>query len=291
MISLHNDILKADIDARASLYEHTRFDHAGQIVQVTMHNRHTFLTTETKNPLKRATEGTGLSGEFGIHMPIGYDDCPVGEYFPKIGVGLLLKENTKPYDYFHIYKLKKDTKQIIQESDRELRIISSIEPCRGYAYEYEKRISLDKNQIRISYKLKNTGTKPILTTEYCHNFVGFNDLNLDTNYTLSFDIPLHKNTFKELANPNDCLIFDTNAMSWQSTPKEDFFIGDLGSIKKWQLENTKTKTALSEEVQFTSPYCNVWGNAHVVSPEIFISVDVKANETMQWERLYTFKEI
>lgn len=291
MVYLQNDLLKLDIDENASLYTHTRFDHAGQILQVQMKNKHSFLTTETKNSNTPSCEGAGLSGEFGIEMPIGYDDCPIGDYFPKIGVGLLQKENDLPYDFFQIYPLIKDNKQIIQDNNERLSIISSIEPHRGYGYEYKKNIILNKNQVIIAYTLKNTGTKNISTTEYCHNFIGFNKENLNGHYSLSFDIPFNKNTFTKFVNPHNCLKLEQNSIGWNATPTEDFFIENLGPIKKWELKDRLNKIAMSEEVYFDSLSCNVWGNAHVVSPEIFISIDIDPNETMEWERIYTFREI
>lgn len=291
MIYLQNEILKLDIDENASQYSHTRFDHAGQILQVYLKNTQSFLTTETKNPLTRIIEGTGLCGEFGINMPVGYDECPVGDYFPKIGVGLLQKQKETPYDFFYIYPLIKDKKTFLTENNHTLQINSLLEPHRGFGYEYEKKIMLKHNQVTIAYRLKNIGAKRIITTEYCHNFIGFNNLDLDSHYNLDFDIEIHKESFKKFVNPHGCISLGQNSISWNSKPTEDFFIENLGIIKKWKLQNSLTNTALSEEVSFTPSFCNIWGNAHVVSPEIFISIDIAPLQTMTWERVYTFEEM
>ena len=43
----------------------------------------------------------------------------------------------------------------------------------GYGYSYVKTVRLvpGKAQMVIEHVLKNTGTKPIVTSVYCHNFL------------------------------------------------------------------------------------------------------------------------
>lgn len=84
-------------------YSGVRFDWNGFITQVTLDGKHTFCVPEALEP-GRGTGGCGLCGEFGIHDPLGYDETPIGEYFPKIGAGLLKRPDSEPYDFFRKYE-------------------------------------------------------------------------------------------------------------------------------------------------------------------------------------------
>lgn len=88
---LSNGILTVDI-ADIGEYKGTRFDWTGFITQVTLEEgKHTFCVPESLKP-DEGTGGKGLCNEFGISRAIGYDEAPIGGWFPKIGVGLLQKE-------------------------------------------------------------------------------------------------------------------------------------------------------------------------------------------------------
>jgi len=104
MYVLENDRLKVDIAAPGEVYSGSRFDWTGFITQITLDHAVTFCVPER---LEKGvgTGGVGLSNEFGIDQPLGYDEVKVGQQFPKIGVGLLTKASESDYDFFTIMTL------------------------------------------------------------------------------------------------------------------------------------------------------------------------------------------
>jgi hypothetical protein len=289
---LKTEQLQVLINAPGEVYNSSRFDWTGQIEQVTYKNKHTFCTNETLDASLKSTRGIGMCNEFGISTPIGYDDCKVGEFFPKIGIGLLEKENDLPYHFFKPYKVVPGHFEVKQIGDSDLVITSSISNCRGYGYILEKHFEVSGNILFIKYKLTNTGSKAIETEEYCHNFININNLSVNADYKLKFPIKINTGNFIEEVNPNYCVEINNNQLSWKSTPESDFFYTDLNAghnkINTWSIENTKAGVGVREFVNCVPAQCNVWGKSHVISPEIFINIKLNPRETMQWERKYEF---
>jgi hypothetical protein len=291
-VILRNNSLKVTIDKPGEVYDSSRFDWSGQVSQVVLNNRHTFCTTEIADGSQRSNKGTGICNEFGIVTPVGYDECPPGSLFPKIGVGLLKKETEEPFNFFKPYQVIPASFETKQSSDSKLSITSGIGICNGYSWFLEKTFEIDRTTLHIRYSLINNGSKPLITEEYCHNFIAIDGLQIDHNYRLKFPVPTDINILKEFVNPNHCIVLENNEISWNRAPESDFFLSDLnaghGKINTWSLINTEAGTGLSETCNFTPAQCNVWGKGHVISPEIFVQVSLQPGETKEWERKYEF---
>src|SRR5690554_4456888 len=82
---IRNEHLSVEIGEPGN-YNGSRFDWTGFIQQVTLASgNHTFCTPESLIH-GEGSGGAGLCNEFGIHMPVGYDDqLAIGDCFPKIG--------------------------------------------------------------------------------------------------------------------------------------------------------------------------------------------------------------
>ena len=144
-------------------YRGSRFDWNGFAVSARF--RGVELLGEEKPRFQRnpAIFGRGLNNEFGIKKCVGYDDCAVGEWFPKIGTGWLRKDD-KPYFFYNQYELDPVSFSSDVSSDRTRATFTCESGERnGYAYRYVKKYSLDGASFRISYELENLGTKPIDT--------------------------------------------------------------------------------------------------------------------------------
>lgn len=125
--------------------------------------------------------GQGLCGEFGIDEAIGYSETSIGDYFLKIGVGHLKKIDNKPYDFFKYYPVIPIISSVTVTSDKVLfQAKSTIND--GYSYEYTKKIKIEGSFLIIYYSLKNTGSRKMETTEYCHNFIGINNNVVSSSY-------------------------------------------------------------------------------------------------------------
>ena len=87
--------------------------------------------------------------------------------------------------------------------------------------------------------------------------------------------------------PHNMLI-DKDGLAWKDKPKEQFFLGRTINQKgaKWMLFDNEHSVFISEVVDFKVSDFNVWGWSHVVSPELFIDINIAPGETKSWHRSY-----
>lgn len=286
---LQNEYLSLDIQKPGELYKKARFDWTGEIIQVTFLNKHTFCTTEKTDDKLVNDFGRALYNEFGIDKPVGYDDCKVGEKFPKIGVGLLTKKSTKPYNFFEDYEVTPYS-FTFSANDTEAVFVCKSSEDQEYSFVLEKRITLDKNTFTIHYSLTNNGKKEIRTNEYVHNFLSINGNPIDEDYKLSLPFQINPEKFRGTVNPGNVVQFDSNTVSLKSMPEGEFYFGNMNTDYKrkgeWTLINSKDKIGIQETTDFNIQRINLWGAWHVISPEIFFDVIVAPGKNLRWTRTY-----
>ncbi|MCU4156441.1 hypothetical protein J1N10_10665 [Carboxylicivirga sp. A043] len=291
MIELFNGHIKLSIEEPHEGYVGTRFDWTGKVVQLWWKN--TPLCSTELAGSNSFMQGKGFFNEFGISEAIGYDSCQPGDYFPKIGVGLLKKENAKPYDFFHQYD------NLPFEFTTRMENLSVTLACINRhpqsAFYLEKKISLTDSGFIIDYQLENRGHLVFSTNEYVHNFLSPGNRFLSKHTQLSIGDEINALSFSEGLNPGDCLSFSKNQISWQCTPVSDFFFENIAQVsgagKHWTLLDKQLKLALSERVDFIPHKINLWGRAHVLSPELFKNIKLMPGETDRWQRVFEIQEI
>ena len=283
-IILLNERVKVEIAYPGTVYRGSRFDWTGFVTQITLDGRHTFCVPEQYEPGK-GTGGIGFCNEFGIRTPVGYDEAKVGEQFPKIGTGLLTRKSDGEYDFFSPYEVEPFPIFVTADDTNACFTVEPLE-CHGYSVRLQKTVSIKGNTLAIGYKLGNAGSKPIFTTEYCHNFIGINGKKIGRDYTLSFPCKVGINRLSGNFIPYDDKIL------WEETPKSDFYgmiEADLsGEPWQWQICHEPSGTGIRETSKLPVSEYAVWGSTHVVSPELFVEVSIKPDETMTWTREYEF---
>ncbi|MFO7448149.1 MAG: hypothetical protein R6W90_17450 [Ignavibacteriaceae bacterium] len=289
-IQLKNDCLLLLINKPGEPYRGSRFDYTGQIEQITFLNKHTFCTTETTDEFAPDNKGRGLYNEFGIDHPVGYEECPVGGKFPKIGVGLLTRKSEKPYDFFENYDITPFSfKHAVKGSL--VQFICESGKIKPYSFRLEKRIELVKNTFTIFYSLSNFGEKTLRTNEYVHNFLSINGRPIDESYKLFFPYPVEPKKFKQVVNPGNVVEINENFITWNKVPGNQFFLTNEkfaeNSKGKWLLINSAEKAGIQEETDFNIQKINLWGASHVISPEIFYFFDIPPGQNRKWSRTYS----
>ncbi|MBN2005683.1 MAG: hypothetical protein JXA21_20165 [Anaerolineae bacterium] len=292
-----------------SIYRGTRFDWTAFITQVTLDAvpfgvpgvkpspGHTFCVAESFAP-ERGTGGVGLCNEFGIEMPVGYDDAHPGETFPKIGIGLLARPENPPdapYQFFRPYAIAQEFPVSIEARDNWARF--TVEPlaCRGYAARLVKTVSVEANTLSIAYALENVGQKPIVTHEYCHNFTGIDEQALGPDYSLSTPYPIALETVPERPQSTTAnLEIVGNTLRCRSIPQHSFYARLQGFAQtnepQWTLTHVPSGVTMKEYDDFTPARVAVWGMLHVFSAEVFVDINLLPGETQQWTRRYTFDD-
>ena len=288
---LKNENLEIHIDLPLGNYQFSRFDWTGKIVSVKFKGVDV-SSFEKMDEDKENIYGKGFYNEFGIEIPIGYDEIKEGEWFPKIGVGLLKKEEGN-YSFSKVYEIQPANFNVITDTNK-LIVECESQTVDGYAYVLRKEIELLESSFVIHYKLRNTGEKTIITNEYTHNFLAINKELMGSDYILKFPFDLKPESFDAALNPEEKVVVGEKQITFNSTPEEQFFYSNLTGNKMvkahWELINTKSKIGISETGSFKTNKINLWGWKHVVSPELFFDVNVKAGKTIEWSRTYAVFE-
>ncbi|WP_215184966.1 hypothetical protein [Paenibacillus albidus] len=287
---LSNGVLTVDI-ADQGEYRGSRFDWTGFITQVTLERGgHTFCVPESLIP-GEGSGGQGLCNEFGISRAIGYEGIKAGDWFPKPGVGLLQKLNDQPYSFTADYPVQPFAVKR-EESRHALGFTSEPLECGGYCMLFNKTISLQNDILTIQYKLENTGTKPIHTEEYMHNFIGINGMTTGP----EFELRLPGNIVieaPESSYTSELLALSGDRLSWRTRPDRPFYckLGgweQAGETFAWELRHKPSGIGVRESGDFRIARMALWGEQHVISPEVFVNISLLPRQSKHWRRIYRF---
>ena len=289
---LKNKILEILIDFPEENYNSARFDWTGKIVRVKF--KDTCITTSENFDAKNDNIlGKGLFNEFGIENPVGFEETEIGNWFHKIGVGLLKKDSSK-YVFNKHYEIKPAKFKVISNSNK-ITITCTSKLINGYSYLLKKETELQENNFIIKYYLENTGEKDIITDEYVHNFIAIDKELIGENYVLNFPFQIKPALFIETVNPEQKIVIGQNEISFNKSPTTPFFFSNLSGNEnieaKWELLEQKNKVSISETGNFKTNKVNLWGSKHVVCPELFKQINLKPNEVSKWTRTYSIKKI
>ena len=284
---LKSNSLKVAIDLPLENYKGSRFDWSGKISSIRFKDL-PLTTIEDTGSKDVDFLGKGLYNEFGITSPVGFEEAPVGGWFHKIGVGLLKKQH-KEY-LFHRNHLIKPANFDITYKNQKIKIICKSELINGYSYILKKEITVSENSFTINYSLHNTGEKKIITDEYVHNFMAINNALIGEDYTLKFPFQINSSLFDETVNSENKVEIGLDNVTFNKTPKKQFFFSNLTGGKElqaeWILTNLKANVGIKEFGSFKTDKINLWGWKHVISPELFFKISVDPKETVEWSRKF-----
>ena len=289
---LKNKNFEIFIDFPNENYNFSRFDWSGKIVKVKFQNI-IISGNEKSDGNKENNFGKGFYNEFGIDNALGFDEAKNGEWFHKIGVGLLKKEGDE-YLFHKNYETRPAKFKSILESNRIL-ITCKSENVNGYSYVLKKEVELFENKFKVKYNLENTGQKVIITNEYNHNFISVNKNLIGSDYVLKFPFKLKPSEFEEYVNPEQKIDIGQQEIKFNSTPNKTFFFSNLSGNKTidaaWELINIPKKIIIRETGNFQTNKVNLWGSKHVISPELIINLYIKPGQTFKWDRTYSVKNL
>ena len=88
----------------------------------------------------------------------------------RIGIGVLRKPAEASFQRFGRYEIVDTGTWTTKTGKDRIEFVHELKDDTGYAYTYRKTLRLSGESLIIEHELKNTGTKPIVTTVYNHNF-------------------------------------------------------------------------------------------------------------------------
>lgn len=281
-------------DPKAGFYRGTRFDWAG-VCSVEFGGHTLFGPWKSKHDPKNNDDIVGPVEEFGSSIPpLNYADAKVGETFVKIGVGELTKPKEEKYRFFHNYAIAKAGEWTVEKSDAKITFTQTLAATSGYAYKYTKVLSVFGSELRLTHVLENTGSKPIKTDVYNHNFFNVDGDGVGKNYELEFPFaptaPTPKDRFAELVK------LDGQRMTFTGALDQGQIFADLTGFsakpdnKDARVTMRHKPSGVSVRATADKPLhaVRVWGINETICPEPFLLFDIAPGKKVAWTWKYEF---
>jgi hypothetical protein len=302
-ITIGNGLITARIappDLARGFYRGTRFDQAGVVTSLTFKGRSFYspwfdrvapeVLDYTYDAQGRVVGGpdSATSGPVEEFAPLGFEAKP--GTFIKIGVGVLRQPDTGAYDHYRHYRIVDAgtrTTKVTRDSLTFTQALSSV----GTAYLYEKALRLvpGKPELVIEHRLKNTGSKPINTSVYDHNFLRLKPGNADVKVTFPFPIAAAS------PPPADLVRIDGGTLTYMRPMKNkeriSFLITGFGnSPKDYDFRVEDTASGADVRVQGDQPITrvNIFSIDKVQSVEPYVDIDLVPGGEKHWSYVYSF---
>jgi len=279
-------------DPQKGYYRGTRFDWSGMVAQV-RYKGHTFYGEWRlpHNPVGH-DDVTGLSEEFGMEQPVGYAEAKPGQPFAKIGIGLIEREDEPSYGFWKPYKLLKPGAWKVSRGPTWVRFEQSLSGPDGYAYLYRKTVALANTgpQLKITRYLKNTGSKPITTDHYCHNFTNIDGTPVGPAYAITLPF-----SGEPIQPPQGPIRIDGRTVSMTAELGDNdsamLMLKGQGATARdnaAEIRNLATGAAVAYNGTLPVFKVNVWAARTAICPEPFVRLSLKPGEAASWSTTYTF---
>ena len=295
-VTLRNGLLEAVVylpDKDRGYYRGTRFDWSGMVRKVQMGSTVFFDLSheEVYDPLESAL---GLVDEFGIRGPLGYDQVMEGGKFVKIGVGELIRDGEK-YAFNKYYEMADGGVWRLEGDEQGVKVTQELKGTRGWGYVYTKEIRLagDRPELVIRRTLRNTGTQKIDTEHYNHHFMTINhEAKMGPAYRVEYPfVPVMTGTF----NDQGVAKFEEKSLVFSGELPSDKaiygkFTGFGATAEDHRVKVVHVPSGAWVEAKGSLPLarCVLWGVSPVISPEMFVRLEVEPGQEVSWETQYRF---
>jgi hypothetical protein len=287
-------------DLTRGFYRGTRFDQAGVVTSLIFKGRDFYgpwFDRVAPEVLDYAYDAQGRV----VGGPDSATSGPVEEFAPldfeaksgtfvKIGVGVLRQPDAQPYDHYRHYKIE-DAGKRATKITRDCVTFTQTLSSNGIAYVYEKTLRLvpGKPQLVIEHRLKNTGSKPITTTVYDHNFLRLKPSNASVRVTFPFPITAAS------PPPADLVRIDGGTLTYLRPMKNkeriSFLITGFGDDAKdydFRVQDTASGAGIHVRGDRPLTRLNIFSIDKVQSVEPYIAITLERGEEIRWRYTYSF---
>lgn len=304
----HQDISNGIISAKVYLpgkngfYRGTRFDRAGVVAHATYKGTdygqywfssqspqvHDFAWLDHQVTVSTASGAAGPAEEF---TQIGFDEAGMDGKFLKIGVGIL-KRDTDKYDFVHTYPVVSEGARRASVTKTSVELTQDLnDKDTGWGYHYVKTVRLvpGKAEMVVEHVLTNTGTKPIETSVYCHNFLSLAPGNEHLELTAPFTLVAGKPLAPDAASVSGHTLKYLRAVKEGESVTSPFTgFGDKAS--DYDFKVTNTATGFGQRIRADQPLAriNFWSIRTIFSWEPYIAISLKPGETKKWTYTYDY---
>jgi hypothetical protein len=284
-------------DTQKGYYRSTRFDWSG-VVPCLTYKGHTYFGIWFKHydplindaiagPVEEFRSSDGFSS---IH----YNEAKPGELFIKPGVGVLRRVNDSPYNFGFRYPIVDLGKWKVRVKKDQVTFTQTLQSPLGFAYVYEKTLKLDKHQpvLTLEHHLKNTGTNPIDTQVYDHDFFMLDGVPTGPGMAAHFAFePQAKEPWEPRAKiDGKDIVYLQELGAGPGQAVAGFLTGYSASPSDYDFTVENRNTGVGVEQTSDSPIAqfNFWSIHTTICPEAYIHVNVQPGETGNWNIHYRF---
>lgn len=311
---ISNGVLTAKIylpDGMKGFYRGTRFDWAGVIGSLQYEGHDYFGPFFEKfnpsvsdvvigNPIEAGinSAASGPVEEF-VSRPdgtvLGYAEAKPGEAFCKIGVGALRKIDNAPYSSYTNYPIVNGGQRKVKSDLGSIEFTQEVDCGDGYAYSYSKTIRLLKDEpaMSIEHHFVNTGSKPIETEVYDHNFLTIDHQSTGPDISIDFAFtPKPTQTLDRLGEIRGNQLHFSKLFEGDNTFYAEF-TGFGTSAADYDIKVENQKTGAGVQIHGDRPVVNlgVWAVRTVVAPEPYIKMNAPPGKEFSWKYSYRFYTI
>jgi len=297
-------------DAEHGYYRSSRFDWSGVVGCVAL-NGHRFFGEwfEGYDPLKTdsitgpveefrtddgpmAYRGPDHDELFVKPGAIGYNEAKLGGLFLKPGVGVLRKVDDSPYQFGFPYPIVDTGKWIVRVKRRSVSFSQRLKGPSGYAYVYEKTLTLNKHGsvMTLEHRLKNTGQKTIDTQVYDHDFFMFDGKPIGPGMVVHFAFepkPEGQLSAAATVEGKDIVYVDTLApRKYISGYLKGY--SDSNADYDFTVEDTNAKVGVEQSSDTPLSRFYFWSTRSTVCPEAYIHLNILPGKTSRWKIHYRF---
>jgi hypothetical protein len=271
-----------------------RFTPVAAVLQVE-HAGRTYLHAPREHDPRE--DHAGLAAEFDLcipggpaeHLPSGFAEAANGEGFVKIGVGVLAKTGGS----YHLFQRPK----VLALAETETRWLPDravfTQTCeaaagRGYAYELKAEVQLREGELTVDWDLRNTGSRPLTTRHYAHNFLAFQGCATVEGYDLEFPYPIQPRGLEAGQRAEGRAIrFIGPIPKWinASVPYPAGYEGVNSLIAR----HAGAGMRLTISTSLPGLRTDIHARAAYIAPEQFIEISLAPGESRQWQGHYRFE--
>lgn len=241
------------------------------------------------------TAGVGPIEEYQTNgRALGFDEAKAGGTFIKIGVGVLRRPDGTNYDHSKPYEIVDPGKWTVKQNRDSIEFTQEVsDPSSNYGYLYRKsvRLTTGKPEMVLEHSLKNTGSRPIQSTVYNHNFLVLDNLPPGPDFVITFPFQLQprRAPAKELGELRGNQIVylktlvDRDRMTTTVTGFSD-------NPKDYDIRVENRKAGAGVRCTGDRPLSNValWSIKTVLAVEPFIAMTIDPGSEFTWKLTYDY---
>jgi hypothetical protein len=296
-------------DAAIGFYRSTRFDWSGVIYSLEYKGHNYYGPWFQKIDPKVHDVGYDASGVVSTPctamvgpgeeyltagMALGYDEAKPGGTFIKIGVGVLRKVDDSRYDHSKAYDIVDGGQWKVEKGRDYIQFTQELaDPGTQYGYEYQKTLRLTKGapQMVLEHKIKNTGSRPIETSMYNHNFLVLDRQAPGPDFTITVPFQM------EASRPPDEKLGEIrgNQILYRQTLENEermaATVSGFGATAKdndIRVENRKVGAGVRITGDHPLSNLSLWSIRTVLAIEPYITMTIAPGAEFNWKITYDY---